>query len=566
METISDPNNVPMNKADSAGRIALGLFFLLPALFCCFSQLLLPTFNTFLMSFQRIRLLGAENSFVGMENYAFLFGDEGFWQAAGFTFTTLVVRLAVAAVVPLLLAWAAAQFGRSLRLGLRLLLTLPIVLFVPVAIAVTWLLALNPANGLFAGEGSWAADAARARSTLLLIDALYVFGLACGLGLIVFLPLWRRAEDANQRNRPVLTVWVVGLLAVIALTLGNFGLSFMMTNGGPARSTIDLGLLLYGLAFRNFNMGPAAAIASLMLVVILILGLVAGLLVILTRLRIDIVENKPIAEAELQAESSKRSSLAGVLLAGAALLTLGACLFSALPFGWLVPQSFGGDGVRRLFEQAEPGRLLLNSFVPPLVAATLQVLFAYLGALGIGALRPLGKRSEWLLLPFSPWLFISLLPLSLTAFMARQEAGLLDTLTGSISPILFSVPALFILTLFFAGRASTQNTTQAESAASPGFVQKIILPSLPLAGLLWLLLLFANGADLLWPLLVSVSPERANVTVALLRIAGTFGGADSSLAAMVTIFMLPAAVLFFLCLAAFQIFYLDRLAIYTDNR
>ena len=42
----------------------------------------------------------------------------------------------------------------------------------------------------------------------------------------------------------------------------------------------------------------------------------------------------------------------------------------------------------------------------------IQLPIAYLGALGIGALRPLGRYSEWLLLPFSPWLFITALPLS----------------------------------------------------------------------------------------------------------------------------------------------------------
>lgn len=572
METIQPHADVSTKKTQT-GRIVLGVLFLLPSLVCCITQLLLPTVNTLLMSFQKVSLLGSEKDYVGLENYAGLFGDEGFGRAAGFTLLTLLVRLFVVALVPLLLAWAAGQFGRPLRLGLRIFLTLPVVFFVPVAIAVAWLLSLNPANGLFPFGRSWLASPASARSTLLFIDALYLFGLASGLGLMVYLPLWRRSADTPQPtfrevSKPMLATWALGILGVIVLTLSTFSLNFVLTNGGPARSTSTLGILLYQFAFLRFQMGPAAAIASLILLVTLVLGSLAGLLVIRTRLRLDIVNTGPASEKADQPVAPKRSRvLPGIVLVFLVLLTLGICLFSALPFGWLIPQAPGRDGLGRLLEQISAGRVFINTFVPPLVTATLQVLIAYLAALSIGALRPLGKRSEWLLLLFSPWLFITVLPLSLVNFIADQKAGMLDTLAGSLSPILFSIPALFILTIFFLGRASQlqRETAEGESQDAPNFFKHFILPSLPLAAVLWLVLIFFNGQDVLWPLLVSVSPERHTLNVTLLRLVGMFGGANSMLAAAITFFVLPVGVFFFICLAPFQIFYLDRLALYTEN-
>jgi ABC-type glycerol-3-phosphate transport system permease component len=249
------------------------------------------------------------------------------------------------------------------------------------------------------------------------------------------------------------------------------------------------------------------------------------------------------------------------------LLTLGVCLCSALPFGWLLPRAIGENGLGPLLEQISAGQVFINSFVPPLVTATLQVLIAYLAALSIGALRPFGKRSDWILLLFSPWLFITVPPLSLAYFIAAQKAGALDTLRATFSPILFSIPALFILAIFFAGRAAQlqQERIASESPQAPDFFRHFILPSLPLAAVLWLLLLFFNGQDIFWPLLVSVSPERYSLNLTLLRLVQMFSGSHEMLAAAVTFFIVPVCALFFVCLAPFQAFYLDRLTLYAED-
>ena len=75
--------------------------------------------------------------------------------------------------------------------------------------------------------------------------------------------------------------------------------------------------------------------------------------------------------------------------------------------------------------QAVPSeRVWANTLVPPAMSIfLLQLPIAYLGALGIGALRPLGRWSEWLLLPFAPWLFITALPLGIRSWLSRFSSS-----------------------------------------------------------------------------------------------------------------------------------------------
>jgi ABC-type sugar transport system permease subunit len=67
------------NQIDSTGnrrpieRVVLGVILLLPALFLCVSQLLIPTIRTFWLSFQSVDLFADQGEFVGLENYSFLF-------------------------------------------------------------------------------------------------------------------------------------------------------------------------------------------------------------------------------------------------------------------------------------------------------------------------------------------------------------------------------------------------------------------------------------------------------------------------------------------------------------
>ncbi|MBN1992907.1 MAG: hypothetical protein JW953_09385 [Anaerolineae bacterium] len=580
MATEQTLNVEPTNASGKgAGRIIFGLALLAPAILCCISELAVPTLKTLITSLQKTGPLGQEAEFVGLENYSRLFQDEVFARAWGFTLSWLLVRLLVVAVAPLLLALIVNQFGRWARIPLRLLYTIPVVLFVPVMMAIAWLLALHPGFGLFQGQ-ALLANREQVRQTVLSIDALYVLGLASGIGLVVYLAALRFQDEAAPSRRkaliPLGASWLIGLLATGALTLQSFIWNLILTGGGPANATTTLGLYQYKMTFQLFRFGPGAAVASLNLAIVALLGIAAGLIIIFAGLKLKTFspgQGKTLL-------SGLNKPLAIILLLLILLVSLGLGALSALPLLWnmlaslktpaelarassLWPASPTLEAYAQLGKMIPLGRAFINSTLPPLIALfLLQLPVAYLGALGIGALRPLGRWSELLLLLFSPWLFVTIGPLSLPAFEGARQVGTLDTFIGLIPPILISVPILFILTLFFKGQAPGWQAARAEGRSAAGaFFKKLVLPSLPLVALLIFVALFIGLQETLWPLLVTRGPEHGPITTALLRLQGQFSTHTPLMAAAVTLFWLLFSLLFLLIFWVFQIFYLEKLSL-----
>jgi multiple sugar transport system permease protein len=71
------------------------------------------------------------------------------------------------------------------------------------------------------------------------------------------------------------------LFIVVTSTIGAFqvfGQTFMMTNGGPDRSTTGLVQLIYDTAFNKYRLGYAAALSWLLFAMILVVIIVQALL------------------------------------------------------------------------------------------------------------------------------------------------------------------------------------------------------------------------------------------------------------------------------------------------
>lgn len=574
-------NEPAVSQAPTAGsgsivRVVLGLILVAPAALFCLIGLALPTMSTITSSFQKVNLLSS-GEWVGAANYARLLEDGSFLQALGFTLSLAGMRLVVVALVPLLLAWVVNEFGRGVRSAVRLIFTIPLALFGSVSAALAWLMALDPQLGLFGGDRPWLADPERAGWAIRLADGLTLFGLACGLGLMVYLAVLRgwdhTAVPRWKAALPLIVTWLISLLATVALTLPFFTQNFVMTGGGPANATQTLALLQYQWGFERFQFGPAATVATLTLVAVALIGLVVALLIIPTGLRLELASPGP-STGWLGAGRRPLALILLVLVVGGSLTV---CAVGLLPLGWTAlsslkseaelfsaessffPASPSFEAYSRLGEMIPLARVWLNTLAPPLVALLWQIPLAYAAALGIGALRPLGQWSEWLLLPFSPWLFVTITPLTLAAFQNLREVESLNTFLALTPPILLSVPLLFILTLFFKGQENHYRAAVAAGGSkTSAFFRLLVLPSLPLVMLLAAGLLLVNLHALLWPLVVANSPDLRTFPVALLMLRGQFMTAWPVLAAGITLFQLPLFLLFFIVFGLLQLLYLDR--------
>jgi hypothetical protein len=191
--------------------------------------------------------------------------------------------------------------------------------------------------------------------------------------------------------------------------------------------------------------------------------------------------------------------------------------------------------------------------VPAIVGALVSVGVAYLAALGIGGLRPLGRHSEWLLLVFAPWLFAGTGIFGVANWQNVRDLGLIDTFFALFPPLLVSVPALLLLTLLCKGLAERTDRD---------FFSGVVLPSLPMAGVLAAAVALVNAQDVLWPLLVAQRPEMFTEPVRQMSQLGGFLTSSPDVAASTPLVVVALALA---AVVAAQLLYLDRLAI-TVNR
>lgn len=274
-------------RARREGRAAL--LFLLPDSLGLLVFVFIPMLLAIALGFFRLDGFG-NLSFIGVANYVRMFQDPQFLQSAGVTATYLVVLVPSVFVVALLLALLVQQ--RIPFIGaIRSALFAPyVVSLVVVGLMWQFLLAdkVGVVNQLLSGIGidgiSWLGDPKYTLGTVVVISIWFQMGYY----MIIFLSglqdipgeLYEsaRIDGANawQRFRsitwPLLrpTSLFVLITVTIAVITGGFDLIYILTGGGPAGSTSLLIYYIYEQAFLFGEYGYAAAIGSVLVLVLLI--------------------------------------------------------------------------------------------------------------------------------------------------------------------------------------------------------------------------------------------------------------------------------------------------------
>ncbi len=269
-------------------------YFLLPAMLVLAVIILWPILNNLLMSLQKVRLLkGGESEWVGLANYAKLLGSASFSSSIGsslrFTFLSLpialVLGLALALVFNeikkyrpvftafLLVPWAIAPvvtgymwrwlFHDSFGLVNYFLLSLGLI-----DANVPWLAQPGPAMGAVVVANVW--------RFMPYITIMLLAGLQ---GISSELYEAAQMDGANVVQRfwnvtlPQLrhVIGVVFLFATIWM-VNDFGLIFIMTEGGPAKATQVVPITVYRIAFENLQLGRGAAAAMMLLAFLLVVS------------------------------------------------------------------------------------------------------------------------------------------------------------------------------------------------------------------------------------------------------------------------------------------------------
>jgi multiple sugar transport system permease protein len=259
----------------------IGVFFFLPVLAGC-----LLSFTDF--DIYGIASLGTVR-WIGLRNYVQLLQDPLFWGALRNTCYFVVVGGPLSIAVSLVAALLLSARGTRLRSFFRTVYFAPVVTTI-VAVAIVWRYLYHPKYGLLNhalgwlgfAPIDWLGDPHWAMPAIILLAVWKNFG----YNMLIFLAglqsipeeLYEaaRLDGAGARAR-FRHVTLPGLrptfiFVSIITMLGYFQLfaePYVMTQGGPLRSTTSVVLLMYEAGFRWWRLGMASAIAVVLLLIML---------------------------------------------------------------------------------------------------------------------------------------------------------------------------------------------------------------------------------------------------------------------------------------------------------
>lgn len=266
--------------------VAIAVFFAIPV----FAALLLS-----LTDFDIYALADINNvRFVGLQNYERLFGNPLFWTAMKNTglFALFGVPLSIA-----------ASLGAAVILNARMIRWRPmwrVMFFAPyvttlVATAVLWNYLLHTRYGVInwaiSGIGLPPVDWLGDPSTSIPAILMFVVWKTFGYNMLIFLAVLQTVPDDLYEAARIdgagpwksftnVTLPAIGptLLLVSIISVASFFQLFaepyVMTQGGPAQSTVTVLYFMYEEGFKWWNLGSASAVAFVLFLCILAVTLV----------------------------------------------------------------------------------------------------------------------------------------------------------------------------------------------------------------------------------------------------------------------------------------------------
>lgn len=285
-------------KAIQARNLRTGVLFTAPALIILAIFVFYPAIQTFITSLTNGRINSNARrpaKFIGFQNYITLFQSQDFWTDVK---NTLVYAVLYAPIVVIIaLAFALLLNRKDLKFVgfFRTCMFLPFVISLTVA-AIAWQFILSPSLGLIPYwvsllGGPSHLDLLGTRETSTATIVFITVWKNFGYFMVIFLAglqgisaeLYEAASldgaSAWQKFRyitlPALRptfnyVVIFGLIGSFQV----FDQVFILTSGGPARSTETIVYRIYTEAFGNGKLGYASALSYVLLIMTLIVGLI----------------------------------------------------------------------------------------------------------------------------------------------------------------------------------------------------------------------------------------------------------------------------------------------------
>ncbi|WP_246647468.1 carbohydrate ABC transporter permease [Rhizobium laguerreae] len=267
--------------------------FLSPVILLFGLSVIYPVIETVRISFWEIRGLGKPH-YVGLENYIRLFADPVFLKTL---WTTLIFTLGVTAV-SVGIGWSLAllcAFAPKRTSIFRLMIFATFGISEAVA-GYIWISIFRPGeagllNGVLTAIGlgdlaqPWLGGPETALVALVVTASWSAVGLPLLLSFASVQAIPRSVLEAAYVDgaKPLTMMWHImmplslpGARVAIFLTLLSslraFDIVFVLTAGGPARSTETVGFFMYRESMTQFNLGYGAAATIILLIAVLVVS------------------------------------------------------------------------------------------------------------------------------------------------------------------------------------------------------------------------------------------------------------------------------------------------------
>jgi len=287
MKTTSGWNRLSLTHKEAV----FGYVFILPWIIGFLVLRLGPMIASLFLSFTKYSILSPPE-FTGVANFVKMFTDDpSFLDALKVTFTYGIFSIPIGTALSLAIATLLNQKVPGVSVWRTIYYLPSVVSGVAVATLWVWLFhsqfgLINLGLSLVGIQGpAWLADPDWALAALVIMSFWSIGGgMVINLAGLQGIPteLYEAAsiDGANAWSRfwrvtiPMLSpVLFFNLIMGVIQTFQYFTNAFVMTKGGPGRSTLFYNLYLFQTAFRYYKMGYASALAWVMFLIILVLTL-----------------------------------------------------------------------------------------------------------------------------------------------------------------------------------------------------------------------------------------------------------------------------------------------------
>ncbi len=268
-----------------------GFYFVLPTLIIYGIFLIYPMLSAFHYSFYKWNMI-SESKYVGLKHYIRMFGDRRFWNSYLTTFHFTFISIFIIIILSFLLALL-FQEKIMLKNIFQSSIFVPVILTM-VAIAVVWQFMFQSTGVLsnifldiFGINIKWLTSKSVAPYSMILVNVWKITGYYMIIfiaGLLNIPSIYYEAAKVDGTSYlqrlfyitiPLMkNTFILAFVSGVIFSFAAFPQQYVMTEGGPARSTEVLALLIYKQAFEFTKFGYSSAISVTFFLTLLVFSLI----------------------------------------------------------------------------------------------------------------------------------------------------------------------------------------------------------------------------------------------------------------------------------------------------